>query len=232
MYKYSLIGDNINHEKVCTKCSRQKSLLSFHKKRDGKYGGASICKECKPIYYLSKVKKNTISLIDGELWCSIKDFPCYSVSNFGRVKRTITRFWHECDTLLNVSKKDLYYAVCLSKDGIKYTKSVHRLVAESFIRNTDNLPVVNHLNGDKLDNRVINLEWCTVSENSKHYYRVLGGEPSNKKPVVMIGEDNVIMASFDSLTAAAKFVGGSVSNIYKCCAGQTNSSYGFKWEYK
>lgn len=61
-----------------------------------------------------------------------------------------------------------YYKVTLSVNGKEHQYLIHRLVAESFIPNPQNKPEVNHINGDRFDNRVENLEWVTASENQRH----------------------------------------------------------------
>lgn len=71
-----------------------------------------------------------------------------------------------------------YLRTNLAKNGTNHTVKVHRVVAEAFIPNPDNLPQVNHKDGDKTNNHVSNLEWCTVSENQRHAYRI--GLKSNR----------------------------------------------------
>ncbi len=65
-----------------------------------------------------------------------------------------------------------YRRIHVSDRGVSYKHNVHRLVAETFIPNPNNLPCVNHIDGDKLNNNVENLEWCTFSENLRHAYRI------------------------------------------------------------
>lgn len=72
-----------------------------------------------------------------------------------------------------------YLRVELSKDGVAQYFLVHRLIAQTFHPNPENKRTVNHINGDKADNRACNLEWATYSENCKHAYRI--GLSGNKK---------------------------------------------------
>lgn len=74
-----------------------------------------------------------------------------------------------------------YEKVTLSKDGEKFYFTVHRLVALSFISNPNNKPHVNHIDGNKLNNRIDNLEWCTMSENMQHAFKNKLHIPSGAK---------------------------------------------------
>jgi DNA-binding transcriptional regulator YiaG len=117
------------------------------------------------------------NVIHDEIWKSIKEYDgIYEVSNYGRIKRKAKRSFckewartHKpCDTLLSPTIIASYCKVFLSKKNSRKYVAVHRLVAESFIANPNNHPVVNHKDGDKLNNVSTNLEWITQSDNAKH----------------------------------------------------------------
>ena len=98
-----------------------------------------------------------------------KDFPAYSVSTSGAVTNTKTG-----RTLRPELTQNGYYRVTLCCDGGKKRFLLHRLVAILYIENAENKPCVNHIDGDKANNSVSNLEWCTFSENERHSYGELG----------------------------------------------------------
>lgn len=85
------------------------------------------------------------------------------ISSYGRVKNTITNFY-----LKPFSNNKGYLLVHLTINGKRSNQLIHRLVAKAFIPNPDNLPQVNHIDGNKSNNRVNNLEWCTDSYNQNH----------------------------------------------------------------
>lgn len=97
----------------------------------------------------------------------------YTVSKSGEVINTASN--HSMSRQVNNCG---YHRVELTRDRKQQRFLVHRLVAAAYIPNEDSLPQVNHLNGDKLDNRVENLEWCTASQNRKHSFRCLGQQPT------------------------------------------------------
>lgn len=122
-----------------------------------------------------------------EIWKSVKGYEgLYSVSNTGKVKsesRTRNRSnryagftYRTKEKILNpVLKKGTgYIQYSLYKNGQQKLALVHILVAQSFIKNPESKPQVNHKNGIRTDNSVENLEWCTPSENLRHAYDVLG----------------------------------------------------------
>ena len=102
-----------------------------------------------------------------ERWVDIIGFDNeYKVSDLGRIKSI------KSGLIMKLNKKSNgYVTIKLSKNGKAFHFLVHRLVASNFIENIDNKPQVNHLNKIRDDNRLVNLEWCTLSENSKHSHK-------------------------------------------------------------
>ena len=129
-----------------------------------------------------------------EIWKPVVGFEeLYEVSNLGRVKalkrkKNCNRGWGwiKEHIMKNSTNGGEYYKVPLTnKEHIRKYYLVHRLVAKAFLSNPDNLPEVNHLDGNKLNNCVNNLEWCTRKDNIKHAYK-MGLNPSRKKMIAYI----------------------------------------------
>ena len=103
-----------------------------------------------------------------EQWKIINSYPDYQVSTSGRVN---SMKHINCKILKQFKNKGGYYHIGLCENGMRKNIDVHRLVAQTFIPNIDNKPQVNHIDGNKLNNRVDNLEWVTKSENEKHAFK-------------------------------------------------------------
>lgn len=102
-----------------------------------------------------------------EIWKPIIGFERYKISNYGRVMNTIGTISHQGDNGKGYKNVTLYYG-----HDIRKRIKVHRLVAIHFLDNSNNLPMVNHIDGNKSNNNVENLEWCTASYNSKHSFKL------------------------------------------------------------
>jgi hypothetical protein len=107
---------------------------------------------------------------------------------------------------------------------------IHRIVAETFLENINNKSCINHINGDKTDNRVNNLEWCTQSENMLHAYKTKLIKPSYKKVIQYDLYENFVK-EWESIVDVEKILKINSSNISKCCKGKLKTAGGFVWKY-
>lgn len=179
-----------------------------------------------------------------EKWKRIDD-TYYEVSNEGRIrrklkdKRSIEKYG-EYKYLKLINHKGHgtdYYEITLGKNN-KYL--VHRLVAKYFLEKVEGKDYINHINGNGHDNRVLNLEWCTIEENNKHASKNNLNNPNYKKVKIYCVE---LQKEFNSSYEAAEYInktkfGNSKrikslsSNIRSCGRGLRHKAYGFRWNYK
>ena len=167
-----------------------------------------------------------------EQWKDIDGFEgLYKVSSHGSVKRLGRN-----ERKLKPRMCKGYETVCLCKNGIRHNRRLNRLVAIAFIPNPENKPEVNHKDGNKRNNTVSNLEWCTASENQRHA-RSTGLSPLGfnnailSKPVDMLSKSGELLRTFPSFKEAERQTGISRRNIYSCCVRKCKTSGGYVWKY-
>ena len=187
--------------------------------------------------------------MNGEEWRPVVGFEnVYMVSNYGNVKGVI-RSGSTGNILKPSTNGSGYLSVGLYNHPYHRTCTVHRLVAMAFIPNPENKRTVNHIDGNKRNNRADNLEWATHGENHRHAYRTglkvtterqraavsaTGKRTCEmnrmKTPVFMINKDG-LKTRFVSAHEAARFVKGDPSPIIRCCKGKKKTYKGCTWEY-
>lgn len=170
-----------------------------------------------------------------EIWKDIKGYESlYKISNLGNVK-SLTRKRNDRNQILKeknmkivIPKNGGYPYVNLCKNGIAKNELMHRLLAENFLANDNNFPCVNHIDGNKQNNNLSNLEWCTYSHNNKEACR-LGLNKGTSKQVVQLTLDNEVLNIWKSGRAAEQYYG--ISHVADCCNGKRKTCGGYKWKY-
>ena len=168
-----------------------------------------------------------------EIWKDIKDYEgYYQISNLGRIKSLPRNGTIKSERIIKGAiSKNGYLRVCLQKNGIKTNFLVHRLVAEAFIPNPDNLPQVNHKDEDKTNNIYTNLEWCTASYNTNFGTCIERRIKKQSKKILQYTLDGEFVREWESIQECGRN-GFNVGNICYCCQGKYKSSQGYIWKYK
>ena len=184
-----------------------------------------------PHLYARKMGQEILLFNNIEFY-KIRDFPNYYVSKCGKVYSKKNNI-----ILVNCFDSDKYYLVGLIRDKKRFTKTIHRLVSQAFIPNPKNKPCVNHKNGIKTDNRVENLEWCSILENNQHAYdiklKVLkkGKENLRSKKIGQYDLQGNLIKTWYGLREIERKLGYHYQNIASNCEGKYKQSYNFIWKY-
>ena len=185
--------------------------------------------------------KNYIQLeipFEIEEWRDIEGYEgLYQVSDLGRV-RSLPRNTTKGGIIKLLIRPNGYLYVDLYKNGKNKKHNVHRLVAEAFLPNPNNLPCINHKSEIRTENYVDNLEWCTYQYNSNYgnckrkiiLSRNASGKKSAEKQVKQMSIDGRIICIWKS-TAEAERHGYSSSHISKCCNGKRKTHRGCLWAF-
>ena len=166
--------------------------------------------------------------MDTEIWKPIEGYEgLYEVSSYGNVRSLPRNGLKGKQLKLNINNHNGYVYVCLSKENHRLNKRAHVLVAKAFL--SPQSEQVNHKDGDKANNHVDNLEWCTRSENMRHAYRIGLEKPKGYK-VICLDTGEV----YETLSEAArKIFGGKTQGEYigRVCRGERNHYKGMHFAY-
>jgi hypothetical protein len=157
-----------------------------------------------------------VKTVDHPVWCKVNN--SYSIRK-GRF----------CVPTNNNSKG--YWRVGIQINGKQKHFAIHRLVAKAFIPNPDNLPQINHIDGNKNNNCVSNLEWCTAKYNSNYGSRNCRMANGHKKKVAKYDASGRLVDKYNSAIEASIKNGCDASRITKCCRGERKLHGGWAWKY-
>lgn len=157
-----------------------------------------------------------------EYWVAVPSLSgAYEVSNLGRLRNAKTKL------IYRTQLRNGY--VYINKRSGLY---IHRLVGECFLNNDDpqNKIQIDHLNGSKTNNTILNLEWVTPAENIRRSFENGLNAATNKKPIAQLDKDNNVIAIYDSITEASQKTGINISSISYCVNNHRKLAGGFSFK--
>ena len=162
-----------------------------------------------------------------ETFVKIEGFEKYEVSNLGKIRNI------ESGRLLKpFLNKNGYLMYGLYGYDKRKRLYLHRIMATAFIDNPEGKPCVNHIDENKTNNDLSNLEWCTARENLVHGTRTKRAAEKHFKKVIQLDLNDNVLNTFKSIKQAEQETGALARNISACCNGRRKSAGGFKWRKK
>lgn len=169
-----------------------------------------------------KWEKLMITTLEGEFWRPVKNNEEYQVSNLGRIKKG--------DDPISIHE---YTYKRVRVNGKMY--QLHRLIAEAFSEELDelpiDLPIVNHKDGNKYNNSADNLEWTTYRDNNIHAIETGLNKSTKSQKISCYDKDDNLVKSYNSIREAERDLAISKSCITKALRGKIHTSKGYKWKY-
>ena len=165
-----------------------------------------------------------------EIWKDIEGYEgLYQVSNVGRVRS----FKYKKERILKqgITRKG-YKSVILYTNNSPKHYTIHRLVANAFIPNPDNLPQVNHKDENKTNNCMENLEWCDGKYNVNYGTGNKRRARTQSKKVLQFKPDGTFVKEWESAMAVERNLGFAHTHISDCCRGKYAHAYGYIWKFK
>lgn len=157
-------------------------------------------------------------------WKIIPDYPNYAACSTGQIANLKT------GKLRKFSNHKGYRQCMVRKDGKKYNRFVHRLVANAFLPKPNEDQIIDHINGIRNDNRPENLRWCTVDENL-HFPLAVKNRDHLRKPCSQYDLHGKYIKSFNSIFEASENLKLSSGSIYNCCVNKKLTCGGFQWRF-
>ncbi len=195
--------------------SLARACTGYYKKSAGFSWKYDLCKEVIPDKLFTETRA----------WKKVVGFPSYRISEDGRI------FGEKLKKLRRLSLQDSgYLRLGLARDKQRTSLYVHKLVAQAYISNPRGYPIVNHKDGNKQNNNISNLEWCTKKMNAQHAHDT-GLTKSSKKVVQYDLDYNFIKVHKSMIKAADELGTVSYYAISNACRGKSRTSGGFIWEY-
>ena len=233
------LNSDISWTEICKELKCSEYFLSTLKANSGKIREALAAKASRQHANVERRKlsnrRTECFSRDGELWKPVLGASRYEVSNMGRVRTYYKTKDYFAEIKADANPVSGYLQVHLTLDtGKPKTYRLHRLVAKAWVDGwREDKDVVNHIDGDRLNNAASNLEWVSVSENNKHAYDKLG-RPSNRAyqrngkftKIILDGK-----YEFKTIKALARFLGKSETQTQRYISRETPSPHTFKFLY-